>query len=184
MLLGLVDAVVILNFAAVGREDAHGLRHVNGRAAANGDQGATAALGVKIQGLIDNFRGRIWLNAVKDHIFNVGVVQDCGDFPGGADLHQAFVGDDQDLLCAQTAEKVGNHRDTVPSDQGVAGLIEFNHSNIFHSADLHFKTLKIAQNLSNDTIALIFPQNVANVNKSVDFFCDFGRFNNYTFFIL
>ena len=179
VLLGLVDAVVILNFAAVGRENAHGLRHVNGRAAANGDQGATAALGVKIQGLIDNFRGRIWLNAVKDHIFNVGVVQDCGDFPGGADLHQAFVGDDQDLLCAQTAEKVGNHRDTVPSDQGVAGLIEFNHSNIFHSADLHFKTLKIAQNLSNNIIALIFPQNGFNVNKSVCVFQTFSRFYNF-----
>ena len=179
VLLGLVHAVVILNPAAVGRENAHGLCHVDGGAAADGDQRAAATLGVKIQSLVDDLCRWIRFDAVKDHVFNVGIVQDCGDFPGGADLHQTLVGDDQDFLCAQALEKVGNHRDAVPSDQGVARLIEFNHSYIFHSAVLRFKTLKIAQNLSNNIIALIFPQNGFNVNKSVCVFQTFSRFYNF-----
>ena len=148
-LFRLVVAVVILNLSTVGGQDAHGLCHIDRRAAADGDDRIALVLLIEMQRVINDPGRGVRLHAVIDHILDVRIIENSRDLSGGADLDEALIRHNEDALRTQALQKMRDLGDAVAPDERSARGIQFNNAFISHSCYLHLFAGRIAQNRSS-----------------------------------
>ena len=123
VLFGLVDAVVVLDPTAVGREDGNCLGNINGATATDGDDRTARLILIESKGLVNDADSGVRLYTVINNVVDLGIIQDGGDLACNAGLHESLVGDDQNTVCAQSLQEMGDHGNAITTDQGVTGLI-------------------------------------------------------------